>query len=69
MYIVIENRSEIEILNNIRKIYPDIIVENNICEFKPTVNNLIDAVCDYCKHSYYDNDFNWERCKIKEERL
>jgi len=67
LYIVIEKRNEIEILNHIRKIHPNIIVENNICEFKPTVDGLIDTICDYCKHDYYDN--GCEQCKIKDEKL
>jgi len=68
LYIVIENRDEIEILQDIKKIYPDLIIVNNICEFASTVDKLIDTICDYCKHYYYDNN-DIEQCKIKDEKL
>ena len=67
MYIVIENREEVKILQDIKRVYLDIIIENHMCEFTPTVEGLIDAICDYCKHDYYDN--GCERCKIKDEKL
>jgi len=68
LYIVIENRIEIETLKDIKKIYPYINIVNNICEFASTVNGLIDVICDYCKHDYYDNN-DIEQCKIKDEIL
>jgi len=69
LYIVIENRDEIKILQNIKKVCPNIIIKNNLCEFEPTVKDLMDAICDYCKHNYYDHTNDWGRCKNKDEIL
>jgi len=68
LYIIIENRDKIEILQDLKKIYPNLNIKNNICEFTPTIDGLIDVICDYCKHDYYDNN-DIEQCKIKDEKL
>jgi len=67
LYIVIENRDEVKILQDIKIVYPDIVIVNSICEFKPTVDGLVDAICDYCQHNYYDDGM--EQCRIADEKL
>jgi len=67
LYIVIENREEVKILQEIKNIHPDIVIVNSICEFKPTAEGLVDEICDYCHHNYYDGEMG--QCKIADEKL
>jgi len=67
LYIVIESREDVKILQKIKSVYPDINIVNSICEFMPTVEGLIDSICDYCQHNYYDDGM--EQCRIADEKL
>lgn len=68
MEIVINNRDEVKILQKIKEIYSNLIITNNICEFKPIKKDIINQVCDFCQHNYY-NDEGYEGCKIQDEIL
>ena len=68
MIVYIEKQNEIFLIKEIKKLKPDVIIGNLICEYLP-INNYLDPICDNCCHQDYNHEFGYEFCELKNKKL